>query len=989
MKSELLIDNKNSSNNNENQYENFILKTENNISSTFEKSYNIPLDSEESKKKGRNLGTNNEVNKITSQNEEKLINYNFNEADKKSKKSKTNKIMYNSDNLTQQKNIEFILNQKNENNVLNGFQTIKEKGNIFDKLKINKDLSLKNKTEFKKDNKKISFDNLNIKKMKEEKNANKSCDNYNLYKKNNKNNAYIRKINLKQNIKKENELLNQNNEYLFLDKNNIYNNGDNILNELQFSRNDIIKTKFHSQSTHPDSKLKEGCLIEKNEHTLTKNNSLLELLNQNYNNFSQLNRSFEIKNIINPLYSLNLYTNNINEDFLSGIKNEKRRNSLKNVISIYNRFKNHNNFQNKKLNNIIPLNFQINSKEKENEINKDKIKKEKEEINIDNDEENESEFSFNSNLKKTEIKSTEIKLDNYNNNNNDINKNKQSKDKNISLGRLVFEASQFKENKNDGFNNNNEKLINDNNNIVNENENNQMIINRKNEDNIYKEEDYINRINYKIKDDDKKDNKNEINDNKDKIVKKPSYFIRKLIREEHYYIDENGNEKLLEVKQKILNDEDSKKIDAPYIKKNVSLKTGLNPGRKKNKDNNLLDLSKLLNDEKKILNKDNTKKKDKKLNMKKNKINLFYNNKNDKNLEKKIKNALKAFQSNSPKLSSIKKNCFDKSSDMFKEFNYYFFKKEKNDSKIEDEEKMKYTTQNNINTPKHFNSPNKEKKSKKKDDIIFNKNNNNKFPMVFNSLKNLDNGKRLSNLIQASPKKNNQNNDASYNKLNSINKETESLKNLDCNAKDVKNKENNNKEKAFYIKEFNKLSNRDLNKNHHTFHEIKITKNKLSSNSESIFYPNDLSLDDTKSNSHIKKPYNFSIKSINYINKNEENVLNKKLNAQKLYNLNSTINKQKNFSLKSNSDSFFTINKRNLRRDSINNIGKKNHKYYESKSIKNKLNDFHYDINSYTDRNYTYSNSYLNKNNLTGKYKDNQKEKYFYQNWKNVNNNKE
>ena len=41
---------------------------------------------------------------------------------------------------------------------------------------------------------------------------------------------------------------------------------------------------------------------------------------------------------------------------------------------------------------------------------------------------------------------------------------------------------------------------------------------------------------------------------------KPGYFVRKVIREEHYYIDENGKEKILQVNQEFINNEDKKKI---------------------------------------------------------------------------------------------------------------------------------------------------------------------------------------------------------------------------------------------------------------------------------------------------------------------------------------------------------------------------------------------------------------------------------------------
>lgn len=60
------------------------------------------------------------------------------------------------------------------------------------------------------------------------------------------------------------------------------------------------------------------------------------------------------------------------------------------------------------------------------------------------------------------------------------------------------------------------------------------------------------------------DSDNDINNSKEVQTKKikynnPSHFIRKVIREEYYYIDENGKEKLFEVKQRLINEGNNKK----------------------------------------------------------------------------------------------------------------------------------------------------------------------------------------------------------------------------------------------------------------------------------------------------------------------------------------------------------------------------------------------------------------------------------------------
>jgi len=58
--------------------------------------------------------------------------------------------------------------------------------------------------------------------------------------------------------------------------------------------------------------------------------------------------------------------------------------------------------------------------------------------------------------------------------------------------------------------------------------------------------------------------KSKISNSKEVQTKKikynnPSHFIRKVIREEYYYIDENGKEKLFEVKQRLINEGNNKK----------------------------------------------------------------------------------------------------------------------------------------------------------------------------------------------------------------------------------------------------------------------------------------------------------------------------------------------------------------------------------------------------------------------------------------------
>jgi hypothetical protein len=59
-----------------------------------------------------------------------------------------------------------------------------------------------------------------------------------------------------------------------------------------------------------------------------------------------------------------------------------------------------------------------------------------------------------------------------------------------------------------------------------------------------------------------------------------------VVREEHYYVDENGKEKILQVKQEYINNEDKKKmkLQFPYKKKYINGNTSLNSTLVKDKE---------------------------------------------------------------------------------------------------------------------------------------------------------------------------------------------------------------------------------------------------------------------------------------------------------------------------------------------------------------------------------------------------------------------
>jgi len=168
------------------------------------------------------------------------------------------------------------------------------------------------------------------------------------------------------------------------------------------------------------------------------------------------------------------------------------------------------------------------------------IKEEKEnETVIEN---NEHEFSFTSELKKN--------LENKENKNIEENilKNNISNDNELidALNINIIEQS-ISNNKGNKQNKENSKK---------EGEKKENISLRK----LNKSLDIKRRYNIKSKNNDYfLDSDNDINNSKEVQTKKikynnPSHFIRKVIREEYYYIDENGKEKLFEVKQRLINE---------------------------------------------------------------------------------------------------------------------------------------------------------------------------------------------------------------------------------------------------------------------------------------------------------------------------------------------------------------------------------------------------------------------------------------------------
>ena len=940
---------------------------------------------------------------------------------------------------------------RNLRNVFSNKDLNKDKNNIKSVSNNFKSLNRKQITD---ENRKLK---LNYKKINEKDNKNNSL---------NKSTAYIRKINIKQKSNKENGILNEHS-----------NSNSKKLNRsvlLKYGKNqklDILKTI-------PESKFKNLDDIVK--HSLTKNNSLFDLFPKSKNK-SDMNRSNNKKDNINSFYnSLEYFKNNINEDldnskimeksFLCGMKNEDRKKSLKNAITIYNRFKSFGKFKKMNLysNPLSPLatkiKYDINKDDKTDDIKNNKNNNEKniddknidnnkviddvdndnieknnennnneniyessiinfnDTINIKEEKENESfggenidhEFSFTSELKKNEETKDNINIEENTSKNNILKDNElidvlsteiidQSNKEEKIEKREKREKREKEEDKEDIKNENN----------IHKNLNKSVDIksNKKQTRNIDFNLDINNDINKTINEGDKNTKKN-----------KPSYFIRKVIREEHYYIDENGKEKLLEVKQRLINDEANiKKFKkTPYVKKNLSVK-GLNSKNKRKDEKNRNTYFKTHRYNNYIVNmdendRDKISKNFKKLNKVKKKINLTYleNENKEKMPERTVSKEIKLDESNLTEI--MPDSILSKQNDIFKDFNKFFFKNKQIENNLNDINNKKNAayfqikTEDNKIYKKNFNEP---ASVKQRNILSLNKNNleqkdifniKKEKPIIIKSVNFYDKSSKLTRYKPFLNIKSNSNEKIKINisdKKNNNNNVNESpVKEEEGKEEDENEKENKLKEIDSYIK-VNKMENykkintekilnmnnkiiknypkRDFNKNH-VFHEIKASKNskkRLSSNSQSNYFTHDVSNDDLNTSN---RTHEYSINTLNTERRRNLMINIHNSNIQNIKDLNKTMIKQTNFGNKSNSESYFILNTKLSNR---NNKEKNHHRYYESKSTKNKLKDSdnESDVNT---RRYTTNYSYaLNKNNSKNLYKNDSKDRYFYQNWRN------
>ena len=988
------------------------------------------------------------------------------------------------DLLISQRSIELQINKGKFIYFLNGSQTFKPDNNnnydsdyravrnrnlrnVFSNKDLNKDKNnIKSvSNNFKSLNRrKITDENrklkLNYKKINEKDNKNNSL---------NKSTAYIRKINIKQKSNKENGILNEHS-----------NSNSKKLNRsvlLKYGKNqklDILKTI-------PESKFKNLDDIVK--HSLTKNNSLFDLFPKSKNK-SDMNRSNNKKDNINSFYnSLEYFKNNINEDldnskimeksFLCGMKNEDRKKSLKNAITIYNRFKSFGKFKKMNLysNPLSPLatkiKYDINKDDKTDDIKNNKNNNEKniddknidnnkviddvdndnieknnennnneniyessiinfnDTINIKEEKENESfggenidhEFSFTSELKKNEETKDNINIEENTSKNNILKDNElidvlsteiiDQSNKEEKIEKIEKREKREKREKEDDK----EDIKNENNIHKNLNKSVDIKSNKKQTRNIDFNLDINNDINKTI-------NEENINTKKNK----PSYFVRKVIREEHYYIDENGKEKLLEVKQRLINDEANLKKfkKTPYVKKNLSVK-GLNSKNKRKDEKNRNTYFKTHRYNNYIVNmdendRDKISKNFKKLNKLKKKINLTYleNENKEKMPERTVSKEIKLDESNLTEI--MPDSILSKQNDIFKDFNKFFFKNKQIENNLNDINNKKNAayfqikTEDNKIYKKNFNEP---ASVKQRNILSLNKNNleqkdifniKKEKPIIIKSVNFYDKSSKLTRYKPFLNIKSNSNEKIKINisdkKKNNNNVNESPVKEEEGKEEDENEKENKLKEIDSYIK-VNKMENykkintekilnmnnkiiknypkRDFNKNH-VFHEIKASKNskkRLSSNSQSNYFTHDVSNDDLNTSN---RTHEYSINTLNTERRRNLMINIHNSNTKNANNLSKTMEKQKNFENKSNSESYFILNSRLSNR---NNKEKNHHRYYESRSTKNKLkeSDNESDVNT---RRYTSNYSFaLDKNNYKNLYKNDSRDRYFYQNWGN------
>ena len=955
-------------------------------------------------------------------------------------------------------------------------------------------------------------------------------------------------------IKTKSEIFNKFTE-LQKNRNTTKEEKDNMRKEEKISLTEVKKEDNNNINKNTNNIKEKNCISNEN--------SLQDLFSSN--NLNILNRSLdEINHNIDSLYkSLDFVQNKIVEDlnsskimeknFLEGIKNPERKNSLKNAMEKYNRFRSLGKLEKKKnkifgnshkspklgdgkeikngIKETKPIEEQIEIDVNVKEFDNEQKKEENKISNIEEDE-NENEFSFNSELKKFEKKNN---LENIakETNNIDLNKEINTNDNeniNEQIGEKIIDNINTKIDDNNKINDNHEDEddiinynisnnikdnikddnINSNNNIdiniidnnlnniidnkseiiINQNEfekeekeeiknstveeilDNENIeqnillkkLNKKEspkkfiqeisspeDNNIDKKQDEIilnknennsgnniinNSINININNESLNKNKIDpqskfipINNIKYKTNLKPGFFIRKVVREEHYYVDENGKAKILQVKQEYINNEDKKimKMKYPYKKKYINLgaylnmnNTSLNSTLNKEKEN----------DEIKIQNKMNTD-----IN------NIFLNNESfdeKNNYEKIFKNNPKPIMTKNREIFTkfnLNDNIYNNNIENNRNQNIFYDQYKASENNSNSNYKYKIDTNKTVKENKNIFNLNENKIIDKRvnrkitaPNILTS--NINKINIkrekenhtLINHTKNLENKTRLikptlkndyfNNYQYATKALNNSNITFHLNSntlgnndtIEETNKNVNTLNNIDSyikvnkvdKFKRMKTEQNLKKLKKINphnstvnTNSMNNRKNRESSKNHHAYHEINLTninkaKMKLSSNSLSHYYP-------YESNDELNTSNNTNKYSITTTTSERNNIIKYATksfhqNSRKHIELNNNY-KEGNLSNKSSSSSLFLsyrltnkFNKNDLIQNELNSSNRFNHRYYESKSTKKNKN--HNEIYEDYKKKYNYKEiQNVNNKDKNGKYF------YSYCDIKNNNNN--
>ena len=608
-------------------------------------------------------------------------------------------------------------------------------------------------------------------------------------------------------------------------------------------------------------------------------------------------------------------------------------------------------------------------KAEEKEIEKDE-EKEEEEIIIKEETEKKTKPEINISIDNKENQTTEKIIP-------EINISIDNKEANIS--------NEKSQNKSDNNNNSNNNIIN---NSINININNS---DNSNKNDINEQKQYI-----------------QLNDIKYNNNLKPGYFIRKVVREEHYYIDENGKEKILQVKQEYINNEDTKKMKTknPHRKKYVNI-------GKKIKNNNY-DLNKLnqtepigeSKNEDKVKNKENIEDKDYLMNLsiRKEKRDIdSYSIQLEENKGEKIVENKKEINDNliNDNLSSASEPI------MYPKYgNYSYFKLLENYSKINKKKESQYIfkklekeKENNIIDISNLQTaPNIQKKEYPSISINLSKNLETKTTKIQpqNKKEYISNTQLTSSYSNRTTKINNNDSNKkekinntmqninlkpvtklthNYIKVNKMDKyknpNIESYKNLSLNTYSLYNNAN--------IKTSRKR--RESSKNH-TYHEINLTTNK---NNENKLSNNSLSKYFNEGNDELNTSSNTNKISVNQ--NNDRNYIHKyNIHTHSIYDINNIKTNNNSYNIETRATNRFH---RNKNKNELNkSVNKEHHRYYESKSIKKDRNN---SKNNKVFSQYTFSSNIDsdNKKELRSKKIDNinKTDKGYYYSQYDINNN--